>query len=479
MPCRFWIVALWIGLFSSVGVCAEPWRQVPAVMHVQTSFDGAGRFSLDQLVAMARARGVEILIPSDHDYQVMEYGIPPFRNLLKKREQRDSVIRMGPEKYLARIASVNARQKEVLVIPGVQSSPFYYWSGIPFREDFTANSYRTELLVAGLDKASDYRNLPLLHGPLSTRYTMRLLPRTLVFLGVFALSFFLMAQGGGTRRLGMVAAVVSAGLVINHHPFQSSLFDPYHGDQGVRPFQELIDYVNDRGGQVFWLHPESRFAAGGDVHGPVTLRDESYVDDLLKTVGYTGFEAIYGQPTTMTDPGRHWDQILNQYCRGDRAQPVWGFSGADFHGDGRGEVIDEYQTIFLLKEKTTETVLDALKKGRYYSLLKAKKGRIVLDRFFVSSMKTEASAIMGETLTVKGAPVVRGRLSDLEGRKYRLRLRLIRGGKVFQQLDGELPIAFEFQDTDPWQGMTYYRLEADGGPARGRLLTNPIFVRKP
>ncbi|MBI9085875.1 MAG: hypothetical protein JEZ11_19910 [Desulfobacterales bacterium] len=477
MPHRFLAVVILVCLFSFTGARAEPWRQVPGVLHVQTRFDGTGRYDLDQLVALARARGIEILIPSDHDYQAMEYGVPPFRNLIKKRERRDSVIGIGPEKFLANIARVNAGQKDVLVIPGVQSSPFYYWSGIPFRDDFTANNYRKELLVVGLGKAADYRNLPVLHGPLSTEYTIRLLPRVLVLLGVFVLSFYLIAQRGAMHYLGIGVAVVSAGLALNHHPFQSSLFDPYHGDQGVRPHQALIDYVNQRGGLVFWLHPESNFGANGEKLGPVRLQTPHYVDDLINTVDYTGFEAIYGDTVRMTDPGKQWDRILNQYCRGERAHPVWGFSGADFHGDRRGEVIDEYQTIFLLKEKTSESVLDALKKGRYYAVRKSPPGRIVLDTFSVSTTKTDATAIMGETLTAAGVTVIRGRVSDPNGGKYRVRLRLIRGGEVFQEMEGDLPIAFDFHDTEPRQGMTYYRLAASGGGRR--ILSNPIFVRKP
>jgi hypothetical protein len=468
-------------LFFLLGVPAsanaETWRPVPGVVHVQTSFDGAGRFSLDQLVTMARARGLEILITSDHDYQAMEYGVPPFRNLIRKRETRESVIAIGPKKFLDNIARVNAGQKEVLVIPGVQSSPFYYWSGRPFRDDFSAHDYRKELLVVGMNAPGDYRNLPVLHGPFSTKYTLRLLPRSLIFLVVFVLSFYLMAQRGGMRYLGILVAVVSAALALNHHPFKSSLFDPYHGDQGVRPHQALIDYVNQRGGLAFWLHPESNFGALGEKLGPVRLQTPHYVDDLVKTEDYTGFEAIYGDTVTMTDPGRQWDVILNQYCRGERQRPVWGFSGADFHGDRRGEVIDEYQTIFLLKEKSPEAVLDAFKKGRHYAVRKTKSGRIHLDAFAALDPGNQSRAIQGETLEVRGAPVIRGMLTASGGKKHRIKAVLVRGGQVYQKMAGETPMSFDFTDNGSWKGKTYYRLIVTGGPI-GRLISNPIFVQK-
>ena len=474
-------VLLTLCLFIPSGNGAETWRQVPGVLHVQTRFDGSGRYSLDQLVAMARDKGIEILIPSDHDYQTMAYGVPPFRNLIKKTESRDSVIRLGAEKYLAEIARANAGQKDVLVVPGVQSSPFYYWSGLPFREDFTANGYRKELMVVGLTRGPDYNRLPVLHGPLSTHYTARLMPRFLVFAGACLLSVVLAVfMGPGPMRyLGIGLALVSAGLALNHHPFQSSLFDPYHGDQGVRPYQELIDYVNQRGGLAFWLHPESNFATTGKQIGPVQFKTPHYTDDLINTTGYAGFEAIYGDTVTMTKPGRQWDQILGQYCRGERAQPVWGFSGADYHGDREGEAIDAFQTIFLLKEKSLEAVLDALKKGRYYALLKSRKeGRMVLERFSVSDEHAGGRAIMGETLRVeKARPVVRCRISGPTGTRHRVKARLIRKGRVLAEFDGTLPMAIEFQDPTPWSGTIYYRIEA-GTDGLGRLLSNPIFVQK-
>lgn len=472
-------IAFFLCLFSAAGGFAQEWRQVPGALHVQTRFDGSGRHSIDELVAMARDRGMEILIPSDHDYQVMEYGVPPFRRLIKKRETRDSVIGIGPEKFLSDIARVNAAQRDVLVIPAVQSSPFYYWSGIPFREDFTANDYRKEHLVVGLNRPGDYRHLPVLHGPFSTRYTLRLLPRTLVFLAALGLSVYFITRRGSMRYLGVALAVFSLGSAVNHHPFPSSLFDPYHGDRGVAPHQELIDYVNEKGGLTFWLHPESNFGSRGERHGPVLFRTQHYVDDLVNTFGYTGFEALYGDTITMTEPGRQWDEILGQYCRGERDRPVWGFAGVDFHGDRRGEVIDEFQTIFLLKEKTQDAVLDALRSGRHYAVFKGRGGgRMVLETFSVFSAQTNGAAISGEALKVSGNPVIRGRLSDSSGEKYPVRVRLIRGGEVFQEMEGELPMAFELRDAHILSGKTYYRLEATAR-GRGKLLSNPIFVHRP
>ena len=231
-----------------------------------------------------------------------------------------------------------------------------------------------------------------------------------------------------------------------------------------------------KGGLIFWLHPESNFGLQGERHGPVRFRTPHYADDLVNTFGYTGFEALYGDTVTMTDPGRQWDAILGQYCRGERERPVWAFAGVDFHGDRRGEALDEFQTVFWLKEKTQDAVLDALRSGRHYAVRKGRGGRLVLEAFSVGEEDSKNTAISGESLAFRGNPVVRGRLSDSRGDRYQVRLRLIRSGKVFQEMDGTLPMAFEIRDAPPGGKKAYYRLEAVAR-GRGELLSNPIFVQ--
>ena len=71
-----------------------------------------------------------------------------------------TVIRGGPETYLAAIARINAAQQKVVVIPGVQSSPYYYWTGSPWTKTLTAHNYRKQLLLIGLVRPEDYRDCP-------------------------------------------------------------------------------------------------------------------------------------------------------------------------------------------------------------------------------------------------------------------------------------------------------------------------------
>jgi len=461
--------------FSAAGFCqADEWVQVRGVVHVQTDFDGSGVFSIDQLVTMAKEKGIDVLIPTDHDLQVMEYGVAPLRNLLKRREERASVIQAGPEKFLGKIDRANRRQKDVLVIPGVQSSPFYYWSGNPLSGTLTANGYRKELLLIGLRSPQDYRRLPIMHRGLSTRHIKNLMPATLFFFAALLICIFLALQKGIYRVCGLVLGALSILLLIDAHPFKSSRFDPYHGDQGIAPYQDLIDYVTARGGLVFWAHPESNFGVSGDQIGPVSLATEHYPEYLISSQNYTGFEALYGDTVTVTEPGKHWDRVLVAYCQGKRDRPAWGIAGADFHGNRLSERLDEFQTIFLVGQKSPDHVLEAMSAGRMYAVRTGGEACLILDRFVLRDEETGASAYMGQQLQIGKNPVLEAVVSASDGARHPLELTIVRGGEVLKSFRTLTPARFRIDDPNGPKGKTFYRLEARGKDV-GRLISNPIF----
>ncbi len=464
-----------IGIFSS-NASAEDYMQLPGVIHVHSTFS-SGHYSIDELVSRAVDNGIDVLVLTDHDQVVMEYGVFPFRNLIRRKEERPSVLQAGPQNYLAAIERLNRQQPSVLIIPGVQSSPFYYWTGSPFRQGLTAHDFRKELLIVGMSEPADYHNLPLLHGPASARYLKALLPRFLIFLAAFLLSIYLIYQKGKMRIGGILIATFSFAMMVDQHPFKSSRFDPYHEGQGEAPYQETIDYARSRGGLVFWAHPESNYSKSGVQMGPVKLMTAHYPESLIKTENYTGFAALYGDSITATNAGAHWDRVLMQYCRGERALPAWGIAGSDFHGGDGGVGLDTYQTVFLVENKTSPDVLQALERGRVYAVLKASDFRLSLDRFQIMDSETGKRVISGEELVVNTSPVITGRLSATDGGHHDVTVAVIRGGKSVWSFEGRTPLDFRLVDPDQWSGKTFYRLDVSGKGA-GKLLSNPIFATR-
>ena len=273
----------------------------------------------------------------------------------------------------------------------------------------------------------------------------------------------------------MVAAVVSMLLMINCHPFRGSVYDPYHGSRDEAPYQDYIDYVQSRGGMVFWCHPESNYSAGGRQLGPIQLQTKPYPQALVRTRGYTGFAAIYGDTARAHNPGMHWDETLLEYCAGFREKPAWAIAEADFHGFGRDEALDSYQTIFLAREKTRSAIMDAMARGRMYAVLKQNTARPQLDDFRVRDMAGGRTAVAGECLISALAPVITGRISTSDNRSYETEVKVIKNGQVLQIINGRTPLEFHVVDDFPVPGKSFFRLEARLQNA-GRIISNPIFV---
>lgn len=461
-------------LFACSGqLTAAEYVQLPGVVHVHSTVS-SGLYSMEELVKLAKEMGLEVLVMTDHDLVAMEYGIFPFRNLIK-RVERNSVTKLGPEKYLSMISQVNQRQKDVVVVPGVQSSPFYYWAGSPLCENLAAHNYRKELLLIGMMSADDYRDLPLMHRGFSTRYIKELLPQSIVLLLSFCIGIYLVFRRGYLKVASIIIGLFSMVLLINHHPFQSSRFDAYHGDQGIAPYQDLIDYVNEHGGLTFWAHPESNYSKSGTKLGPTKLMTQPYAESLSEAQNYTGFSAVYGDTVTVTYPGNKWDQLLNEYCNGERKRPPWGIAGANFHGEADGVRLETFQTVFWVRSKSAPGIVDALAKGRVYAKRKEKGGGLTLGDFSVEDAGTGETATMGAELNVSSYPVIMAKVTSDDHVEHAVKVLLVKGGSVLHQFEGKTPLEFVFDDKAPWVSKSYYRLEIQGGPA-GKLLSNPIFV---
>jgi hypothetical protein len=474
-----WILAAVLAFFPFPVRAAEGTDgvELSAVIHVHSTVS-SGRYTLEELVEKARRLGVDVLVPTDHDRVALEYGLPPFRRLLKLKRENPSVLRSGPERYLDEIASLNAVQESVRVVPGVQSSPFYHWSGSPWRGNLTAHDYHKELLLVGMQDPEDYRRLPILHNGFSPSPLAAQIPAfAATAAGFLIAAVFFLCWRGRLKQGAALLALIGVAAMIDRHPFSDSRFDPYHGNQGIAPYQQVIDHAQRRGGLVFWAHPESNYPVAGVPMGPVTLVTDHYSEDLSRAHGYTGFAALYGDTSTITEPGALWDRILNQYARGERAEPVWGIAEADFHEEADGMELDTFQTVIRSRSKAVSDVVEALGRGRCYAVRKGRGYRLVLASFEVRDPQTGRAASAGDEIAVTGPPRVMLALDASDGNSRRVTVDLVRGGDLIRRIEGELPLEVEFADIEHWEGRSYYRLEARGAEDSS-LISNPIFVER-
>jgi hypothetical protein len=449
----------------------SPYQALPGLIDIRTSFSDSVH-SMEEIVTMARSRGFKVIFFNDHDRVALSYGLPPFRRVLRYKEELPSIMTHGPEQYLAEISRLSMQYPDMILVPGCIVSPFYYWTGSWLKGDLTVHQYDRKILILDFDRPDQYRSIPAIGNDLSLRYTPRLFPRFLLFLIPFLIGLLLLFWRGAGRKTGLIIAVVSAIAMVDYNPFRSSIYTPYHGSQGIAPFQEVIDYVREQGKFCFWNYPEQR--SGVRKHGPIFLNTPPFPEVLEQSFDYTGFAAIYGDVITVTDPGHEWDRTLNEYCSGVRLSPPWGISTADFHEDGKwGLKLGAYPTTFLVEEISKKGILEAMEKGRMYS--SKGDGRVwpLIDYFTVSSEEGK-SAFMGETLTTSSPPVIRFRVSMNSGQQKPVTLLLIRGGALVKTFDVQTPIEVEYTDPEAPKGeMTFYRLI----DRNKHLTSNPIFVK--
>jgi hypothetical protein len=471
---RFLFLILIPVLSSSQTLAVSPgdWIAVPGLVDLRTTFSD-GAHSPEDLVVMARIRGFRVLFFNDHHRIKLSYGIPPFRSLLKYSREFPSLMTHGPQNYLSEIARLSRRYPDMILVPGSIISPFYYWSGSWFKGDLTVHDYDRRILVLNLTNAADYERIPSLESGLSLKYTAARLPGLLVFAFPWVVGLLFTLKGSGkSRRVGLAILILSSLAILDYNPFRASFCTPYGGDQGIAPYQETIDHVQRQGGFAFWNYPEQR--SGVRKHGPVNVSTLPYPEVIQESKNCAGFAAIYGDRITMTDPGKHWDRVLSEYCEGKREKPAWGISTADFHEDGRlGLKLGAFPTTFLVKEFSKAAIFDAMRQGRMYCSRGDGKSWPQLDYFNVLASNGE-KAEMGETLTAGGFPLIRFRVSYRGEEKVPMAINLIRGGSLLRTVSGETPLEFELLDeTIPTGRTTYYRLT----DSRKHLASNPVFVK--
>lgn len=453
-------------------------EQVPALTDLRTTFSD-GAYDPETLVQMAVKKGFHVIFLNDHDRVVMEYGLPPFRNIVKKRVELNAINKSGAGNYLRTIADIRKKYPDVILIPGTESAPFYYWTGSPFIGNLTANDHERRLLTMGLEKPEDYETLPVLHNGLSGTRFRAAKPALLAFFISFILSFYFLFKKGWWRIAGAVLIVVNAGFFINTVFARPSAFDAYNGKQGMAPYQMFIDAVAEKGGLTFWNYPETR--SGVRRLGPIQVKTLPYPEVLLETRNYTGFAALYGDTITLTEPGNLWDVTLQEYCRGFRERPPWGIATADYHMEGgSGQNLGDFQTVLWLAEKSAPSVLAALKNGRMYAC-QGKFPKIPkLDEFSISAAKPDTAPrmISGDEFLLRRNPRIRITVSGgagTTGGKSTVRVRLIRSGSLIQTFQGTLPLAIDYTDPLEKPGeKVYYRMDMTG---YGTIVSNPIFVK--
>ncbi len=474
--------------------------QVKSLIHLDSSVSG-GENDPETLAAVARNAGAEAAFITDHDTQKVTIGLWPLRNILKVSVTRPSIRTFGVDKYLTYLREVNSRLHGCIIIPGIEAVPYYSWErqwNGPLR---LANLHR-HILVLGLDKASDIEHLPSMETGFSSSYTRQSLLGLTWLLPFIAALFIVTLPREKKPYETMLAAVfhstmsrigaffimgMSVLFLVNAYPFREPLVTQYGPDKKKIPYQELIDYVNTRGGLTFWAHPEAEFDErfGSDTGGlfantllklfgskGIQVRTEPYFPLLNDTNGYTGFAVFYEGYRVVGKPEGLWDMLLMQYCTGRRELPVWAIAELELESGTDPVIASDSQTILLVREKTEKAYLDALKKGRMYAFTRGMTRSMVIRDYSVIS--GDVRAVSGEV--VDYGPDTRLVFAlDVSGVPLDLEIVVVADGRVIDRRRSRGTAGFELPLRLPEHTLGYVRIVIY---EHGEMVavTNPIFV---
>lgn len=401
--------------------------RIPAAIHIHSNFSN-GKYSIEQIAALAKFYNIKVLVITDSALRKWRYGLPPFRNVIRKTVQENSILKFGAKRYLKEIRRANEIYPEAIIIPGAEVSAFYYWTGNALKGDLTIHDWHKHMLLIGLKRPADYNALPLVSN------------------GFYQLN-------------------------------RKSRFDQYHGEKGILPYQDLIDHANNGGMLAFWAHPEASFV---DKIGTVKIKTQPHEDDILNSKDYTGFAVFYEGYEVIAQPGGQWDKALKEYCEGKRQNPVWAIGELDYLGEGINDIwLNSVQTVLILEELSETAILSSIRKGKMYAVCKPREeSELKLDEFVVEDTTSGTKATMGDTAHIHGKARIKSKVSFANRASKPVKIKLIKGGQLIKLYELMTPADISFED-DSFErnGKSYYRLEVYRN-WNSVLISNPIFVKK-
>lgn len=483
---------LFFTLVLNIALChprlfAQELEQIRGVIHIDSSISG-GEMTPEELVRYLKTNSMQAAIFSDQITTNIHYGFFPLPALTEwisakvvasKFGREGSVSSVGAYNYLSQLKDLDRKNPELTVIPGIEAFPFYYWRENLLRGQLTMVDGHKHFLAIGLTEPSHYENMPTIGEGFFKGYNSQsLLSLWPLALLIFAAKTYLQSRRAERPTLFKIPAqiffVVGVLFLINNYPYKFGKYDAYSGDQGQQPYQDFIDYVIDRDGLVFFAHPE----AGKDqtyAMGPFTIKLETKApyQDLLKLHNYTGFAAFYEGMQYVIPPGGIWDQVLTEYCFGQRARPIWAIAEGDVEGDSFDPGLS--QTVFLVKENNQEELLGALRNGQIYALAGPFADDLSLNAFTLTN-EEDVQAGMGETLKAKTVHLVANISLKGNEKGNALSADLIKNGLLIDTFKGVGEITIDLRDTiESGPRQHYYRLDVRA-PRQTRLLSNPIFA---
>lgn len=470
-------------LFAAITASSFPQSGTVALrvaLHVHTTFSD-GSHTVEEIARRAREESIDAVLLADHFLTRLEYGPPLFRKALAVSVNPHSLGSRDLDGYL-QAAREAERETGVMVLPGVEITPFYYWEGSLLAGDLTLHSAHRHLLVffpenadlAGLGRVLSAMSAP---GALQFRVGSLLLVWPLL-LALWSANRLRRHRGRSLPSTLVLSLVAVAGVValVRAWPYLVPKHSPYAGDAGTSPYQDALDASLSTSALTFWAHPETSSDFRHPRY-PVAYRSEEYPDLVATTRGATGFASLYEGDRRAAAFDGPWDRTLREFTRGERSLPVWTVGELDLHREGEagGKFLGEVETIVFASERSHQGVLDALARGSMYAVRQTEGSHLRLDDFRVTCRGEDV--LMGEWTRSTGPCRIHARLRAQGEALAGVTVSLVRNGEVMDSGDVDLDEnGVELEWDDPIRDEpAFYRLVARRGN-RVALYGNPAFA---
>lgn len=436
------------------------------VLHVHSEFSGAN-YTVSNVLKLAKDKKIDCVILTDHFLQKVEYGLWPFRKIIKKVQKCPSVMD-DLEKYLATINYINDVQREVIIIPSLEVTPHYYWEVDRENNLLVVKNFHKHMLLLNLTDLNTYKSLPAIGNELNyAKFNiLSLWPFIIIVLSLFLKSKFLF--------------LISLIFLATNFPFKK-YYDQYH-DYGEHPYQQLIDFVNKKNFTnqiennmlIIWTHPEAPNYEKVCVLKTIKklkigFQTSPYYNSLFNTYNYDGFSIFAEGYRKAGDISGVWDKVLLDYCLGKRKRPVWCFSEVDF-GETE-DPIDIRKNILFVKEKNYKEVIRALKFGNFYTVWKYKDEELQMLNFQLN----KKIALFGERYKIDEDMInISFDIRWSNHKKEEGIVYIIRNGEVVYKKQHLFPTKIGFKEPKP-KTFSYYRVYIESQYPH-KLATNPIFI---
>ncbi len=326
-----------------------------------------GAHDMDMLAELAIRRGIDTLVFGEHDRYTIRLGLDPIPRLIGISMEHPSLYQTGLEAFFSDLNRVRKKYPQLHIMAATESTPGYYWDGVPFKNLSIHNAER-HIIALGIERPEQIEALPSYN--LSNIRGNRMLSLTIWLAATFLLLIFFLRYRKGVFALLLLVSF-------------TTLLYTWLLQKQVDPDIDFINTAREQGLFVIWAHPGT---LSGVREGPMGVRLDTppYSRRVFEAPTTDAFAAVYGDTDVNTLPGGMWDRFMMDYMLGYRSKPIWAVSAGDYHGEGQaGEYLGNFPMDVWADGEDSEAVVAALHAGHNTSWFMTKEKNLKMAALFL------------------------------------------------------------------------------------------------